>query len=184
MLFKFQKNLRFLVNFQQALETIASFGDDYKESLETKIKTSGMDQKHQESVSITSILRKIREDFVPSIKENILNLKFSAVSFAQKLYDLFNSVSAHNAYTEDSYLADLINPRNLAKIFIQFTLSKELIERVSAMVDSQKPILKEEIDFASLDDSFTQSTPPHLSHPHGPFRFKGSSGQSENGNRP
>lgn len=163
LLFKFQKNLRFLVNCQQSIEAIASFSDNYKEMIKTKIGASSrnplFDRQSStgQPVDIKTMLKALQADYIDSIKDNILNLKLAAVSLAQKLYDLFGRLLLEEAYASDP-LIELINPLNLCKIFIQFTQSKELVERVRDLVQSQSHI-EEFFKDEGIEDVFDSNCP-------------------------
>lgn len=139
MLYRFQKNIQFLVNFQQGLETIASFSD----TLELKGDTATMkigknDRLLQEMKSISSgagldsVMRKLNEEYSPIVRENVINLKKAALVYAGKLYDIFNALATTNSFDQASspVLRELIHPINLCKIFVEFTKDSEILQMV------------------------------------------------------
>lgn len=148
MLFRFQSNLDFLVNFHQSLESIASMDDNFHEMVEmagsisrTNQAATGLssDGKPQPPKTIFAML-KHNGQFIPEILQNILNFKFMAMFYAQKMFDLIGILLQANAYEDQedqNEKIELISPVNLGLLFIQFSSSSVLIQKAKKMVFDQ-----------------------------------------------
>lgn len=104
-----------------------------------KSKEKKRNSNNSQGLDIKTMLKALRVDYIDSIKENILNLKMSALGLAQKLYDIFGRLLLEGAYNSDP-LIELINPINLCKICTQFTQSKPLLAKTKELIDSQAHI--------------------------------------------
>lgn len=152
MLCQFQRNLDFLVNFHQSLESIASMEDNFKEIVQAANSTNkeagihkgnnkGVILGNKETKSVQSVLvfRSYR-NMNSEVLENILNFKFVSLNLARKLFNLIGALFQVGTYPQEGQKLgkiELISPVNLGKLFVQFSSSKELIEKAKELVREQ-----------------------------------------------